>query len=188
MKCRRRCREMHRMRCRKKSRRRFRRCRLLLCRGAGGGVGGVRGEGVGVGEGGCVGGGEGGVGRCARGVGGVVGEGGAALTAHGSYLVAHGVSDQLVLCVVHHEDLVHAQLLGLGRTLSPVVLTTVIMGTALEADGLPPLEGLGLHLPTGQVDGVLPVGGGGDVWRRRKEEEEEEEEEKYYLEKHQGFC
>lgn len=79
------------------------------------------------------------------------------LTVDGADSVAHGVADQMVGGIVHHKDLVHAELLG-GRC-RPAGL---IMRAALEGDSLTPLVGSGLHFAIRGGDGVLSVGGGSD--------------------------
>lgn len=70
----------------------------------------------------------------------------------GADLVAHGVADQVVFGVEHHEDLVHAELLG-GRRLPD----GLVVWAALEGDGLTPLVAFGLDGAVGGGDGVITV-------------------------------
>lgn len=58
---------------------------------------------------------------------------------HRADLVAHGVADQIVFCIEQDKDLVHTELLGGWR--HPDGL---IMGAAVEGDGLTPLVASGL--------------------------------------------
>lgn len=90
------------------------------------------------------------------------------LTVDGADLVAHGVADQMVVGIKHHEDLVHAELLG-GRCHPG----GFVVWAALEGDGLTPLVASGLDSAVRGGDGVVTVGGGSDHWKegsRKKSE------------------
>jgi len=82
---------------------------------------------------------------------------GSGLTVDGADLVAHGVADQAVVGLEHHEHVVHAELLGGGRRPGGLAVPAALVG-----DGLPQLVAPGLDVAVGGGDGVLAVGGGSD--------------------------
>ena len=81
------------------------------------------------------------------------------LTVDRADLVAHGIADQMVVGVKHHEDLVHAELLGGWRRPGGLVVRA-----AMESDGLAPLVASGVDFAIGGSDGVVAVGRGSDHW------------------------
>lgn len=84
------------------------------------------------------------------------------LTVDVADLVGHGEADDVV-GVVHDKHLVHVEHLR-----GPHVSQGVAVLAALEGDGLTPLVRPGLSGAVGQVEYVVPGGGGGDHWRRRE--------------------
>lgn len=77
----------------------------------------------------------------------------------GANLVAHGVTDKMVVRVKHHKDLVYSELLGGQRCPGP---SRLIVWAGLKGDSLTPLVTSCLDLSVRRGDGVVAAGRGSD--------------------------